>query len=146
MTPRLLAAAAVAGVACGPERPTAATSRAHASSTSDSLPSAATSVLEQTMCFSFLRLTACVIVEEESRVLLCLADRRWGSAEKGRRGDDEGTICDDDNDEVEGMEAATTTKALARRDAPLQLCRALDAVATAAGDVQLLCTLPTARI
>ena len=94
------------------------------------------------MCFSFLRFTACVTVEEV-RVLMCLADRRWGSWEEGRG---EGPICDDDidDDEVEGMEEAAT-KALARRGAPLQR-RALDAVAAAAGDVQLPCTPLTARI
>lgn len=79
----------------------------------------------------------------------CLADRRWGSCDEGRG---EAPICDndiDDDDDVEGMEAAAATKALARNRgaAPLLQRRgALDAVATAAADVQLPCTPLTARI
>ena len=76
MTPRLLAAAAVAGLACGPERPTAATSLAQASPTRDSLPAVATSVFEQTMCFSFLRLTAWVVSDDVRKLLACFGLRK----------------------------------------------------------------------
>ena len=91
------------------------------------------------MCFSFLRFTAWVIIDERLRFLFaCLAERRWGREKEGEKG----AICD-----VEGMEAAAA-KALVLRGALLLLQRrALDAVdAGAAGDAQMPCTPLTVRI